>query len=113
MKQPETCFNVLSSLLDLEKPIIAAVNGVALGGGFETALCCDIILAAETATFALPEVKVGFFAAAGGIQRLTRQIGRKQAVEMILTGRKVTAAEGQRLGFVNAVVPAPDLMTTP
>jgi len=110
MKPPESGFNGLSSRLDLEKPIIAAVNGVAMGGGFETALCCDIILAADTATFALPEVKVGFFAAAGGIQRLTRQIGRKQAVEMILTGRKVTAAEGHSMGFVNAVHPAADLM---
>lgn len=107
---PESGFCGLSSRLDLEKPIVGAVNGFAMGGGFETALCCDVVVAADTATFALPEVKVGFFAAAGGIQRLSRQIGRKAAVEMILTGRKVGAEEGHRLGFVNEVVPAADLM---
>jgi crotonobetainyl-CoA hydratase len=96
--------------LNLEKPIIAAVNGFALGGGFETALCCDILLATETARFALPEVKVGFFAAAGGIQRLSREIGRKQAIAMILTGRQVDADEGHRLGFVNEVLPPDRLM---
>lgn len=105
MKGPDTGFAGLSARLDLEKPIIAAVNGFAMGGGFETALCCDIILASETAKFALPEVKVGFFAAAGGVQRLSRQIGRKHAVEMILTGRHVGAEEGHRLGFVNEVLP--------
>lgn len=110
MKAPDTGFAGLSMRLDLEKPIIAAVNGFALGGGFETALCCDILLAADTARFALPEVKVGFFAAAGGIQRLSRQIGRKHAVEMILTGRQIGAAEGCRLGFVNEVLPAHHLM---
>ncbi|MGI6245894.1 MAG: enoyl-CoA hydratase-related protein [Pseudochelatococcus sp.] len=110
MKPPATGFAGLSTRLDLEKPIIAAVNGFAMGGGFETALCCDIVLAAETARFALPEVKVGFFAAAGGIQRLSRQIGRKAAVEMILTGRHVGAEEGARLGFVNEVLPVDRLM---
>ncbi|MFN3275619.1 MAG: enoyl-CoA hydratase-related protein [Paracoccus sp. (in: a-proteobacteria)] len=110
MKGPETGFSGLSQRLDLEKPIVGAVNGFAMGGGFETALCCDVVLAADTATFALPEVKVGFFAAAGGIQRLSRQIGRKAAVEMILTGRKVGAEEGLRLGFVNQVVPAAELV---
>lgn len=110
MKLPDTGFAGLSMRLNLEKPIIAAVNGFALGGGFETALCCDILLAAETARFGLPEVKVGFFAAAGGIQRLSRQIGRKHAVEMILTGRHVSAEEGYRLGFVNEVLPGDRLM---
>lgn len=110
MPPPETGFAGLTARLDLKKPIIAAVNGFALGGGFETALSCDILLAAESARFALPEVKVGFFAAAGGIQRLSRQIGRKPATEMILTGRQVTAAEGHRLGFVNEAVPADRLM---
>ncbi len=98
------------STIDLEKPIIAAVNGFALGGGFETALCCDILLAAEAARFGLPEVKVGFFAAAGGIRRLSRQIGRKHAVEMILTGREVGAEKGCRLGFVNEALSAERLM---
>lgn len=103
MKSPDSGFAGLASRLDMQKPIIAAVNGFAMGGGFETALSCDVILASENAIFALPEVKVGFFAAAGGIQRLSRQIGRKHATEMILTGRSVTAAEGYRLGFVNEV----------
>ena len=109
-KGPDTGFAGLTMRLNLEKPIIAAVNGFALGGGFETALCCDILLAAETARFALPEVKVGFFAAAGGIQRLSREIGRKQAIAMILTGRQVSAEEGHRLGFVNEVLPSDQLM---
>lgn len=109
-KAPDTGFAGLSSRLDMEKPIIAAVNGFAMGGGFETALSCDIIIAADTAIFALPEVKVGLFAAAGGVQRLSRQIGRKPAVEMMLTGRHVSAAEGEKLGFVNAVVPRNQLM---
>lgn len=107
---PDTGFAGLSSRFDLEKPIIAAVNGFAMGGGFETALSCDIILAAEEATFALPEVKVGFFAAASGVQRLSRQIGRKPAVDIMLTGRHVTAEEGLRLGFVNEIVPRAALM---
>ncbi|MFT6773245.1 MAG: enoyl-CoA hydratase/carnithine racemase [Paracoccaceae bacterium] len=107
---PPSGFAGLSSRFDLEKPIIAAVNGFAMGGGFETALACDLILAAETATFALPEVKVGLFAAAGGVQRLSRQIGRRAATEIMLTGRHVGAAEALTLGIVNAVVPRADLM---
>ncbi|PTW54356.1 crotonobetainyl-CoA hydratase [Breoghania corrubedonensis] len=103
MKPPASGFAGLTLRLDLEKPIIAAVNGVAMGGGFETALACDIILASRDATFALPEPRVGFFAATGGVQRLTRQIGRKPAVDMLLTGRRVSAEEGLRLGFVNEV----------
>ncbi|MGR3455126.1 enoyl-CoA hydratase-related protein [Pseudooceanicola sp.] len=107
---PPSGFAGLSMRGDLEKPLVAAVNGFAMGGGFETALACDVILASETAKFALPEVKVGLFAAAGGVQRLSRQIGRKPAVEMMLTGRSVTAAEGRDLGFVNAVHAPGDLM---
>lgn len=107
---PHTGFAGLSSRYDLEKPIIAAVNGFAMGGGFETALSCDILLAADTATFALPEVKVGLFAGAGGVQRLSRYIGRNPAVDIMLTGRHVKAAEGKELGFVNAVFPKDKLM---
>lgn len=107
---PDSGFAGLTSRFDLEKPVIAAVNGVAMGGGFETALACDIILAADHARFALPEVRVGLFAAAGGVQRLSRQIGRKAAVAMMLTGRHVGAEEGHALGFVNEVVPAAHLM---
>ncbi|MET0249363.1 MAG: enoyl-CoA hydratase-related protein [Sphingobium sp.] len=88
---------------DLTKPVIAAVNGLALGGGFELALACDIILAAEGASFGLPEPRVGAVALGGGIHRLARQIGQKQAMGMLLTGRPVGAAEGLALGFVNAV----------
>jgi crotonobetainyl-CoA hydratase len=103
--QPATGFAGLTNRSDLVKPVIAAVNGVAMGGGFEIALACDLIIASEDATFALPEPRVGLAALAGGVHRLPRQIGLKQAMGMLLTGRRVTAAEGQRLGFVNEVVP--------
>ncbi|MEM7339510.1 MAG: enoyl-CoA hydratase-related protein [Actinomycetota bacterium] len=105
-------FAGLSSRFDMTKPVIAAVNGVAMGGGFEIALACDIILAGESAKFALPEPKVGLAALAGGLQRLPRQIGSKRALGMILTGRHVPAAEGYELGFVNKVVPDDELMAT-
>jgi crotonobetainyl-CoA hydratase len=85
--------------------VIAAVNGVAMGGGFEIALACDLIIAAENALFALPEPRVGLAALAGGVHRLPRQIGLKNAMGMLLTGRRVPAAEGKQLGFVNEVVP--------
>ena len=107
---PSSGFSGLSQRYDLEKPIIAAVNGFAMGGGFETALSCDIIIASEQATFALPEVKVGFFAAASGVQRLSRYIGRLGAQEMMITGRRVGAVEAMQLGFVNSVVPHETLM---
>jgi len=107
---PASGFAGLSQRFDLEKPIIAAVNGFAMGGGFETALACDIILGADTATFALPEVKVGFFPAASGVQRLTRYIGRLAAQDILFTGRHVTPNEALRLGIVNAIVPQADLM---
>ncbi len=107
---PDTGFAGLTSRWDLDKPVIAAVNGVAMGGGFEIALACDIIVAADSATFALPEPKVGLAALAGGLHRLPRHIGLKQAMGMILTGRHVGATEGQALGFVNEVVPATELL---
>ncbi len=107
---PDSGFAGLSSRFDLEKPIVAAVNGFAMGGGFETALSCDIIIAADRAKFALPEVKVGFFASASGVQRLSRYIGRLAAQELMLTGRTIDAAEALRLGCVNEVVAADDLM---
>jgi crotonobetainyl-CoA hydratase len=109
-KMTESGFAGLSSRFDLEKPIIAAVNGFAMGGGFETALSCDIILASENAKFALPEVKVGFFAAASGVQRLSRYVGRLAAQEMMFTGRTITAAEALEMGCVNEVHPHDDLM---
>ncbi len=110
MQPPETGFAGLANRLDRTKPIIAAVNGFAMGGGMETAMACDIIIAADTATFALPEVKVGFIAGAGGIQRLSRQIGRKAAMEILLTGRKISPEEAVTLGIANAVAPASELM---
>lgn len=100
---PPTGFAGLTSRFDLPKPVIAAVNGLAMGGGFEIALACDIIVAAETAIFALPEPRVGLAALAGGLHRLPREIGTKRALGMILTGRRVSAAEGMALGFVNDV----------
>ena len=102
--QPTAGFGGLTSRFDLTKPVIAAVNGVAMGGGFEIALACDLIVASEYAVFALPEVRVGLAALAGGLHRLPRTIGVKQAMGMILTGRRVSAAEGLALGFVNEVV---------
>ena len=106
---PPSGFAGLSSRFDLEKPIIAAVNGFAMGGGFETALSCDIIIASENAKFALPEVKVGFFASASGVQRLSRYIGRLAAQELMLSGRTIGAEEALKLGCVNEVV-APDAL---
>jgi crotonobetainyl-CoA hydratase len=100
---PATGFAGLTARYDLNKPVIAAVNGLAMGGGFEIALACDIIVAAETAFFALPEPRVGLAALAGGLHRLPREIGTKRALGMILTGRRVSAAEGMQLGFVNEV----------
>src|SRR5215469_254695 len=99
-------FGGLTLRFHCDKPIIAAVNGVAMGGGFEIALACDLIVASENATFALPEPRVGLAALAGGLQRLPRQIGLKRAMGMILTARHVSAKEGFELGFVNEVVPA-------
>jgi len=103
--RPATGFAGLSHRFDLDKPLIAAVNGVAMGGGFETALACDIIIAAENALFALPEPRVGLIAGGGGVHRLPRMIPMKKAMGMILTGRRVSAREGFELGFVTEVVP--------
>ena len=94
------------------KPIIAAVNGYALGGGFELALACDIVVAAENAQMGLPEVTVGLVAGSGGTHRLPRQIPLKTAMGMLLTGKRITVQEGYRLGLVNEVVPFDRLMAT-
>lgn len=90
----------------MTKPIIAAVNGYAMGGGFETALACHLVVADEAAQFALSEVRVGLVAAAGGVVRLPRAIPEKIAHELILTGRRMGAEEAQRLGIVNRIAPA-------
>lgn len=110
MERVETGFAGLTSRYNLNKPLIAAVNGVAMGGGFEIALACDLIIASENASFALPEPKVGLAALAGGMHRLPRQIGLKRAMGMMLTGRNVLADEGKELGFVNEVVPQNELL---
>lgn len=96
--------------LQCNKPIIAAVNGVAVGGGFEIALACDLIIAAEHARFGLPEPRVGLLAAAGGMHRLPLHISLKQAMGMLLTGKQITAQEAYRLGLVNEVVPGEELI---
>lgn len=110
MERPKKGFGGLTSRFDLNKPVIAAVNGVAMGGGFEIALACDLIIASDNALFALPEPLVGLAAAAGGMHRLPRMIPMKQAMGMMLTGRRVGAEEGLQLGFVNEVVPQAELM---
>ncbi len=93
---------------DLNKPIIAAVDGFALGGGFEIALACDVIIATDRSSFGLPEPLVGAVALGGGVHRLARQIGLKQAMGMVLTADRVSAEQGYQLGFVNEVVPVED-----
>lgn len=92
------------------KPVIAAINGLAMGGGFEIVLACDIALSVPDALFALPEVKVGLFAAAGGVQRLIEQTGRKAAMELLLTGRSFDAERALQLGLINRIVARDDLM---
>ncbi len=94
---------------DCPKPFIALVNGIAMGGGFELALACDIIVAAQSAVFALPEPLVGAVALGGGLHRLARSVPIKQAMGMILALRRVGAEEGERLGFVTQAVPDADL----
>lgn len=101
--KPASGFGGLTDRHDLNKPVIAAVNGIAMGGGFEIALACDIIIAAENAIFALPEPRVGLAALAGGVHRLPRMIPLKQAMGMMLTGRRVSAREGKEMGFVTEV----------
>jgi len=98
--------------LQCNKPIIAAVNGVAAGGGFEIALACDLIIAAEHARFALPEPRVGLVAGAGGMHRLPQQLPLKLAMGLLLTGKWLSAQDAARYGLVNEVVPAEQLMAT-
>ena len=106
---PKGGFAGLATRFDLTKPVIAAVNGLALGGGFEVVLACDLVVAAEHAQFGLPEPKVGLVAAAGGAQRLPRQIPLKVAMGMMLTGEPISAGRAFELGLVNEVVPREQL----
>ena len=102
-------FAGLTEFFSLQKPVIAAVNGLAMGGGFELALAADLIVASDTAEFALPEVKLGMVADSGGVLRLPRRLPRAIALEMLLTGRRMGALEAARWGLVNRVV-APDAL---
>ena len=109
---PQDGYAGLIERFDLTKPVIAAVDGFALGGGFEIALACDLIIATDRSSFGLPEPLVGAVALGGGIHRLARQIGLKQAMGMVLSAESVSADEGLRLGFVNAVVAADEFDET-
>ena len=102
----------VGAIAGMAKPTIAAINGYCLGGGLELALQCDLRIAAEEAQFGLPEVTLGFLPGAGGTQRLPRLIGLQRAKEMILTGKRIDAAEAEHLGIVLRVVPRTQLMTT-
>ncbi|UGQ11718.1 enoyl-CoA hydratase [Yinghuangia sp. ASG 101] len=103
-------FSTWDRLGELRTPTIAAVSGYALGGGCELAMMCDILLAADTAVFGQPEIKLGVIPGIGGSQRLTRAIGKAKAMELCLTGRTMNADEAERAGLVSRIVPAADLL---
>jgi enoyl-CoA hydratase/carnithine racemase len=102
---------VLNLIEDLGKPVVAAVNGFALGGGCETAMACTIRVASENAKFGQPEVRLGVIPGGGGTQRLPRLVGKGRALQLILSGEMIGAQEAYRIGLVNEVVPAADLIT--
>ncbi len=105
-------FAGLTQLWDLNKPLIAALNGLVIGGGFELALACDLLIAAEHVEFALPELPLGLIPDAGAVQRLPRRLPYNKAMEMYLLGQRMTAVEAAGYGLVNKVVPADKLMET-
>jgi enoyl-CoA hydratase len=102
----------VTAIEELGKPVIAAVNGYALGAGSEIVQACHLVIASENARFGQPEINLGFNPCAGGTVRLPRQVGRKKALEMILTGEMIDAQEAYRIGLVNSVVPLQELMQT-
>lgn len=103
-------FAGITEMWNLNKPVIAAVNGLAIGGGFEIVLACDLIIAADHAEFALPELPLGIIPDAGAMQRLPRRLPYNIALEMLYLGRRMTAREGAEYGLINRVVPAAELM---
>lgn len=103
---------VLDLIENLGKPVVAAINGFALGGGCETAMACTIRIAVETAKFGQPEVKLGLLPGGGGTQRMPRLIGKGRALQLILSGEMISAQEAYRIGLVNEIVPAADLITS-
>jgi enoyl-CoA hydratase/carnithine racemase len=104
--------NTIMRGLKIWKPIIAAINGHALGGGLELAMACDLRIAAENATFGQPEVRLGLIPGWGGTQRLPRLIPKAKAAEILLMAQNIDAAEAYRIGLINKVVPLPDLIPT-
>ncbi len=109
-RRQSTIVTMVHGLADFEKPTIAAVSGIAYGGGTELALVCDLCIASDTARFALPEIKLGIMPGAGGTQRLPRVIGVARAKEMLFTGDPINAGDAFRMGLVNKVVPVASLM---
>jgi crotonobetainyl-CoA hydratase len=110
--KPSTGFAGITHRFDLWKPLIAAVNGLCLGGGMEILAACDLAVAAAHAQFGLPEPRVGLAALGGGLlQRLPRQVGMKDAMALVLTARRIPAEEARRIGLINEIVPAAELMS--
>ncbi len=103
-------FAGITAMFDLYKPVVAAVHGLAVGGGFELVLACDLVVAAPEARFSLPETKIGVLADAGGVQRLPRKLPTNVAMDMLLTGRTMDAEEALRWGLVNYMVPRSELL---